>query len=505
MYESLAEQAAVGMYLVQDDRFIYVNNCLARMLGYQRDQLLGLSLFDVVPHDERQRVAVKLRQALVREQDIRYERKARCQDGSLIDVEILGSRIESDGKQLIAGVMLDVTRRKQEEAMAQLTSLVYQHSSEAMVVTDANGIVVTVNPAFTDITGYSLDEVVGRRISMLSSGRHDTAFYKAMWKAIRRTGCWEGEIWNRRKNGEEYAERLSVSTSYNDDGSVRCRVGLFSDVTEKKRRDERIWYQAHYDYLTGLPNRLMLQQGLEAKMLYARHTGSTFVLLYLDLDLFKEINDSLGHAKGDDMLRQVASRLLGCVRRSDLVARLGGDEFCIVADGIRDEDEIRSLCEKIVRAVAEPLCWAKTAVSYRSASALHRIHATATASMSSSTMPTWPCTRPRTWGAIATAYMRRACAATSACAASWRATFRGRWMRVSSFCITSPLSICAAGAASRQRRCCAGSIRATACSAPCISCTRPRRPALSSKSATGSSMRLPANWRNGVRGSRSFK
>jgi len=354
MYESLAEQAAVGMYLVQDDRFIYVNNCLARMLGYQRDQLLGLSLFDVVPHDERQRVAVKLRQALVREQDIRYERKARCQDGSLIDVEILGSRIESDGKQLIAGVMLDVTRRKQEEAMAQLTSLVYQHSSEAMVVTDANGIVVTVNPAFTDITGYSLDEVVGRRISMLSSGRHDTAFYKAMWKAIRRTGCWEGEIWNRRKNGEEYAERLSVSTSYNDDGSVRCRVGLFSDVTEKKRRDERIWYQAHYDYLTGLPNRLMLQQGLEAKMLYARHTGSTFVLLYLDLDLFKEINDSLGHAKGDDMLRQVASRLLGCVRRSDLVARLGGDEFCIVADGIRDEDEIRSLCEKIVRAVAEP-------------------------------------------------------------------------------------------------------------------------------------------------------
>ncbi len=354
MHASLADHAAVGMYLLEDDRFLYVNDRLARMLGYQRAEMLGISIFDVVAHDERQRVAEKLHQTLAEEKDIHYERRARCKDGSFIDVEVFGSRLDVEGRRLIAGVMLDVTRRKKEEAMAQLTSLVYQHSSDAMIVTDAHGIVITVNPAFTDITGYSLDEVVGRRISVLSSGRHDAAFFRAMWRSIRRSGSWEGEIWNRRKNGEEYAERLTISTSYNDDGSVRCRVGLFSDVTEKKRRDERIWHQAHYDYLTGLPNRLMLQQGLEAKMLYARHTGSAFVLLYLDLDLFKEINDTLGHGKGDEMLRQVAARLLACVRRSDLVARLGGDEFCIVADGICGEEETRGLCEKIVRAVAEP-------------------------------------------------------------------------------------------------------------------------------------------------------
>ncbi|HUH86922.1 MAG TPA: EAL domain-containing protein [Pusillimonas sp.] len=355
MFRSLAENVAVGMYLLEDDRFRYVNTRLAQMLGYRRAEILELEIFDVVAHDERQRVAEKLRQTLTDvRHEVHYERKARCKDGSLIDVEIFGSSLLVDGKRIVSGVMLDVTDRKKEESMAQLTSLVYEHSNAAMVVTDANGVVITVNPAFTDITGYALDDVVGRRISVLSSGRHDKAFYASMWNTITTEGSWEGEVWNRRKNGEEYVERLNISTSYNDDGSVRCRVGLFSDVTEKKRRDERIWHQAHYDYLTGLPNRLMLQQSLEAKMLYARHTGSGLALLYLDLDLFKEINDTLGHARGDELLRQVSTRLLGCVRRSDLVARLGGDEFCVVIDGVTEPEKIRTVCEKIVRAVAEP-------------------------------------------------------------------------------------------------------------------------------------------------------
>ncbi len=353
MYEALAEHAAVGMYMTEDDCFLYVNDRLAQMLGYQCNEMLALSFFDVVEHDERQRVAETLNQTPAPE-EIHHERKARRSDGTLIDVEIFASRLEVEGRRLVVGVVLDRSGRKQEDAMAQFSSLIYEHSSDAMVVTDANGVVITVNPAFTDITGYSLDEIVGNRISMLNSGRHNSAFFQAMWEGINHSGSWEGEIWNRRKNGEEYAEQLTISTSYNEDGSVRCRVGLFSDITEKKRREERIWHQAHYDYLTGLPNRLMLQQGLEAKMLYARHTGSSFVLLYLDLDLFKEVNDTLGHAKGDELLRQVAARLQSCIRRSDLVARLGGDEFCILADGISDEEEVRSLCEKIVRSVAEP-------------------------------------------------------------------------------------------------------------------------------------------------------
>ena len=355
MYEGLAEHVAVGLYLLEDDHFRYVNTRLAQMLGYSREELIGLSLYDIVAHDERQRVAETLRRTITGDRrGIHYERKARRKDGSFIDVEIFGSRIEAGEGWLIAGVMIDVTSRKQDQSMAELTTLVYEHSRAAMVVTDANGVIITVNPAFTDITGYGLDEVVGSRMNLLSSGRHDKEFFQAMWESIRRTGGWEGEIWNRRKTGDEYVERLSITTTYNDDGTVRCRVGMFSDITEKKSHDDRIWHHAHHDHLTGLPNRLMLHQGLEAKMLYSQHTGVEFTLLYLDLDLFKEVNDTLGHVKGDELLRQVASRLLTCVRRSDLVVRLGGDEFCIIADAMSNEEEVRRLCEKIVRTVAEP-------------------------------------------------------------------------------------------------------------------------------------------------------
>src|SRR5690606_35196485 len=155
-----------------------------------------------------------------------------------------------------------------DENMAELTGLVYEHSRHAMVVTDANGVIITVNPAFSDITGYTLDEVVGRRMNVLSSGRHDKEFFRAMWQSIQETGSWDGEIWNRRKDGNEYVEKLTITTTFNEDGSVRCRVGMFSDITEQKQHDDRIWHHAHFDLLTGLPNRLMLQEGLDAKMVY---------------------------------------------------------------------------------------------------------------------------------------------------------------------------------------------------------------------------------------------
>lgn len=355
LYQGLADHVAVGLYLIEDDHFRYVNMRLAQLLGYTRDELVGMSLYDIVAHDERQRVAETLRQTLTGDRSsIHYERKARRKDGSYIDVEIFGSRVQIGDKLLVAGVMVDVTTRKQDENMAELTGLVYEHSRHAMVVTDANGVIITVNPAFSDITGYTLDEVVGRRMNVLSSGRHDKEFFRAMWQSIQETGSWDGEIWNRRKDGNEYVEKLTITTTFNEDGSVRCRVGMFSDITEQKQHDDRIWHHAHFDLLTGLPNRLMLQEGLDAKMVYAEHTGAAFALLYLDLDLFKDINDTLGHAQGDELLRQVAGRLLGCVRRSDLVVRLGGDEFCIVADAMSDEEEVRGLCEKIVRTIAEP-------------------------------------------------------------------------------------------------------------------------------------------------------
>lgn len=240
------------------------------------------------------------------------------------------------------------------DPMAQLTPLVYLHRGSAVVVTDANGLIIAINQGFTDITGYQADEVVGRSMSMFRSGRHGASFYSAQWQSLTSSGHWEGEIWSHRKGGDEFVERLTINTTYHEDGSVRFRVGTFVDITDIKRRDERIWHQAHHDRLTGLPNRLLLQQGLEAKMLYCAHSKESFALLYLDFDHFKTINETLGHLRGDELLRQIAQRLQGGARRSDMVARLGGDKFCVVYDGVSRPVEARALCEQLICALAEP-------------------------------------------------------------------------------------------------------------------------------------------------------
>ncbi|WJJ92925.1 diguanylate cyclase [Neopusillimonas aromaticivorans] len=223
-----------------------------------------------------------------------------------------------------------------------------------MVITDANGVIVTVNPSFTDITGYPLDEVVGQRLNILSSGRHPEAFYREMWGQLAKTGKWRGEIWNRRKNGQEYVENLVINTSYNDDGSVRCRIGVFSDITAKKENEQFIWRQANYDFLTGLPNRKLLEDRLGVELARAHRSQTEVALIFLDLDFFKEVNDTLGHAMGDDLLRQVARRLTQCVREADTVARLGGDEFVIIAGGITDRGVIRRICEQVLQSLAKP-------------------------------------------------------------------------------------------------------------------------------------------------------
>lgn len=240
------------------------------------------------------------------------------------------------------------------EASARRAALVYAHASEAMVVTDENGYVQDINPAFTEITGYSAADIVGKRMNILSSGRHGLDFYQGMWRSLLETGRWSGDIWNRRKSGEEYVGRLKINTSYNENGSVNCRSGLFSDVTERCRREASIWRQAHYDHLTQLPNRQMFQASLQDAIDESRISGLPFALMFLDLDLFKKVNDTFGHDQGDELLRQVARRLGGCVRNSDLVARLGGDEFTLIIRDLPHYDQAQAVCRKVLNAAARP-------------------------------------------------------------------------------------------------------------------------------------------------------
>ncbi|WNB76715.1 bifunctional diguanylate cyclase/phosphodiesterase [Methylomonas koyamae] len=264
----------------------------------------------------------------------------------------------------LAGIAVE--RSRSTEAL-QLASLVYQNSSEAMAVMDADCAIITVNPAFTELTGYTLAEVAGQSHAILNSNRQSEQFYQAMLHTIGSSGHWKGELWNRRKNGEIFAELLTINTIFNADGSPHRRVAMFSDITQKKQSEELIWTQANFDPLTGLPNRRMFHDRLDQETKKCQRSGLPLALIFIDLDRFKEINDTLGHDMGDMLLKDAALRLSRCVRESDTVARLGGDEFTMILPELDDIASAERVAQSILRTLAEPF-QLKNKVAYLSAS-----------------------------------------------------------------------------------------------------------------------------------------
>ncbi|MBD3805335.1 MAG: GGDEF domain-containing protein, partial [Thioclava sp.] len=230
---------------------------------------------------------------------------------------------------------------------------VFESAAEAIVVTDADNNIVRVNPAFTAITGYTPEDVLGRNPRLLKSGRHDTEFYRAMWDDLNRHGHWEGEIWNRYKNGEVHVEWLSI-TKINDGQGIAQHLAVFHDITQRKEAEELLRFKAHHDALTELPNRELFEDRLQTAINRARRYHRIFALLLVDLDRFKEVNDSLGHAAGDELLVEAARRLVSCVRETDTVARLGGDEFAIILSEMAAADEAEQIARRAVALLNEP-------------------------------------------------------------------------------------------------------------------------------------------------------
>jgi diguanylate cyclase (GGDEF)-like protein/PAS domain S-box-containing protein len=234
------------------------------------------------------------------------------------------------------GSAIDITERKQVEAEFRIAATAFE-SQEAMVITDTNTVILRVNKMFTDSTGYTIEEAVGHKMSMLKSDRHDAAFYAAMWACINRTGTWQGEIWDKRKNGEIYPKWLTITAVKDSEGVVTHYVGTHIDISERKAAEDEIKHLAFYDPLTGLPNRRLLRDRLQQAMVTHSRNGVYGALLFIDLDNFKTLNDTLGHDKGDFLLQQVAKRLVDSVRESDTVARLGGDEFVIMLEELSEK------------------------------------------------------------------------------------------------------------------------------------------------------------------------
>ncbi len=272
-----------------------------------------------------------------------YRDKPSCPDEQEIAL------IESAANLL--GIALDRARAEEE---LHLASSIYTNISEAVLVTDAEHKIVACNPAFNKLTGYSIEDIRGKDPVLLHSDRHDADFFAAMTESIAQQGYWQGEVWNRRKNGEEYLVWLTTNAIRNDKGDILRYISVASDITSKAHADELIWRQANYDFLTDLPNRYMFQDRLKQEIHKTLHEDALLALLFIDLDHFKGVNDTLGHPMGDKLLIQAARRIKNCVQETDTVARMGGDEFSVILPNLKNINDGEQIAEQIISALAEP-------------------------------------------------------------------------------------------------------------------------------------------------------
>jgi len=320
----------------------------AEVIGRSMENLLGPELLALnFPH---------VRAVLAGERQS-FERTLTKADGTL-GYTLANYIPDRKGGGPVAGFFVqvtDVTPLKAAEDQLVLAASVFHNTVEGIVITDARQKILSVNPAFSQITGYAPEEAIGRTPRILKSDHHDPSFYQGMWSSLLGTGRWQGEIWNRRKDGEAYLEWLTITRIDGTHGQPTRYVSVFHDITELRRNDDRIKHLAFHDALTDLPNRALLMNRLEQQLAKARRDGRHLAILFLDLDRFKAVNDTLGHEIGDELLKHVAHRLLGQVRPADTVARLGGDEFVVLLDAPSGPEEVALIAGRILAAVNEPM------------------------------------------------------------------------------------------------------------------------------------------------------
>ena len=337
-FQSLFEQSIfLAGILDHHGILLDVNSAALNLIGAKHHEVVG-QYFPDTPwwhnEGERTRLIETLNIAYAGTSDS-FETTHQSKDGSIINVMFSATPIVTEAGTHLSVIGVDITQRIQSENALRIAATAFE-SQEGIMVTDAKNIILRVNQAFTRITGYTAEESVGQTPRLLSSGRQDKFFYGALWECLNRTGAWEGEIWNRRKNGEIYPEHLTITVVKDANGIITNYVATLTDITTSKAASDEIKNLAFYDPLTRLPNRRLLMDRLNQALAASTRSGLSGAVLFLDLDHFKTLNDTLGHDVGDLLLQQVASRLNNCVREGDTVARIGGDEFVILLEDLNE-------------------------------------------------------------------------------------------------------------------------------------------------------------------------
>lgn len=351
------ENAHVGIVHLRNRVFVNCNARMAELFGWDSpDSLIGKTTESIYAS----------RQDWIEDGEMAYDELAKTgvsdreylfskRDGTPVWCHRTGRAINpKDPQGGSIWVFADITQRRQHEAQLRLAHTVFEHSSEALMVTDRAGIIADVNRAFTVVTGYSAEEAIGQPASLLNSGYQPKGFYDEMWKTLLATGRWSGELIDRRKNGECYPKWLSISTAYGPHGEIVNFIGSFQDISERKAAEEKIRFLAHHDPLTTLPNRLLLRDRFGQAIEQCKRTGKLMAFMFLDLDEFKCINDSLGHRVGDELLIAVVQRFRDCLRETDTISRQGGDEFIILLSDIDSPVAAAAVANKILNSMTSP-------------------------------------------------------------------------------------------------------------------------------------------------------
>jgi diguanylate cyclase (GGDEF)-like protein/PAS domain S-box-containing protein len=314
------------------------------------------AFLQVVHPDDRARVQHAVKEAVERAKPYAIDHRVVRPDGVERVVQERGEvTFGADGIAVrMVGTVQDITDQKLAELRLHQAAKVFENTSEGVMLTGADRRIIAVNQAFTHITGYSEDEVKVREPNLLRSGRHNDDYYHKMWVDLRTKGRWQGEIWNRRKDGEDYPEWLNISVVLDEAGTIVNYIGVFADITSIKEAQDKLEYTAHHDALTGLPNRLLFRDRLEQALAISRRKGAGVALLFVDLDRFKVINDTLGHEAGDLLLQEVSRRLVDCMREEDTVARMGGDEFVVIQKGICQPEDAALLSARMLAEISRP-------------------------------------------------------------------------------------------------------------------------------------------------------